>query len=240
MGQKVHPIGFRLGISKEWDSRWYADKEYAENVHKDLAIRKFIKKRLERAGVSKIEIERASDNLKVDIYSARPGIVIGRKGQEVDKLKNDLKRLTGNIVTVNIHEIKKAEIDAQLVAENIAMQILRRVSYRRAMKRSITNALRYGAQGIKICCAGRLGGTEIARTEWFREGRVPLHTLKADLEYGVEEAKASYGIIGIKVWIDKGESASRKKINRSQSNKKEFAERFKNENVKAPWYLPLI
>ncbi len=220
MGQKVHPIGFRLGISKEWDSRWYADKEYAENVHKDLAIRKFIKKRLERAGVSKIEIERASDNLKVDIYSARPGIVIGRKGQEVDKLKNDLKRLTGKIVTVNIHEIKKAEIDAQLVAENIAMQILRRVSYRRAMKRSITNALRYGAQGIKICCAGRLGGTEIARTEWFREGRVPLHTLKADIDYGFEEAKASYGIIGIKVWIYKGDVASRKKINRSESGKK--------------------
>jgi len=185
-----------------------------------LAIRKFIKKRLERAGVSKIEIERASDNLKVDIYSARPGIVIGRKGQEVDKLKNDLKRLTGKIVTVNIHEIKKAEIDAQLVAENIAMQILRRVSYRRAMKRSITNALRYGAQGIKICCAGRLGGTEIARTEWFREGRVPLHTLKADIDYGFEEAKASYGIIGIKVWIYKGDVASRKKINRSESGKK--------------------
>ncbi|RMF97656.1 MAG: 30S ribosomal protein S3 [Candidatus Schekmanbacteria bacterium] len=210
MGQKVHPLGFRLGITKDWDSRWYADKDYAKNVHNDLMIRSFIKKRLERAGVSKIELERASNNLKVDIYSARPGIVIGRKGQEVDKLKNDLRRLTGKIVTVNIHEIKKAEIDAQLVAENIAMQILRRVSYRRAMKRSITSALRYGAQGIKISCAGRLGGAEIARTEWFREGRVPLHTLKADIDYGFAEAKASYGVIGIKVWIYKGDIVTKK------------------------------
>lgn len=212
MGQKVHPIGFRLGISKSWDSKWYADKDYAENVHSDLKIRSFIKKKLERAGVSKIEIERASDNLKVDIYSARPGIVIGRKGQEVDKLKNDLKQLAGKIVTVNIHEIKKAEIDAQLIAENISMQILRRVSYRRAMKRSITSALRYGAQGIKISCAGRLGGTEIARTEWFREGRVPLHTLKADIDYGFVESKASYGIIGIKVWIYKGDVIDKKEV----------------------------
>ncbi|MBI5376271.1 MAG: 30S ribosomal protein S3 [Candidatus Schekmanbacteria bacterium] len=204
MGQKVHPLGFRLGITKTWDSKWFATKNYADQVHQDLAIRKLLKVKLERAGVAKIEIERASDNLKVDIYSARPGIVIGRKGQEVDKLKDDLKKLTGKIVTVNIHEIKKAEVDSQLVAENIAMQILKRVSYRRAMKRSITSALRYGAQGIKICCAGRLGGAEIARTEWFREGRVPLHTLKADIDYGFAEARAPYGLIGVKVWIYKG------------------------------------
>ena len=220
MGQKVHPIGFRLGISKSWDSRWYADKDYAKNVHSDLKVRSFIKKKLERAGVSKIEIERASDNLKVDIYSARPGIVIGRKGQEVDKLKNDLKQLTGKIVTVNIHEIKKAEIDAQLIAENVGMQVLRRVSYRRAMKRSITSALRYGAQGIKISCAGRLGGTEIARTEWFREGRVPLHTLKADIDYGFYEAKASYGIIGIKVWIYKGDVIDKKDVTNTGNENK--------------------
>lgn len=204
MGQKVHPLGFRLGITKTWDSKWFATKNYADQVHQDLAIRKLLKVKLERAGVAKIEIERASDNLKVDIYSARPGIVIGRKGQEVDKLKDDLKKLTGKIVTVNIHEIKKAEVESQLVAENIAMQILKRVSYRRAMKRSITSALRYGAQGIKICCAGRLGGAEIARTEWFREGRVPLHTLKADIDYGFAEARAPYGLIGVKVWIYKG------------------------------------
>jgi len=220
LGQKVHPIGFRLGISKSWDSRWYADKDYAKNVHSDLKVRSFIKKKLERAGVSKIEIERASDNLKVDIYSARPGIVIGRKGQEVDKLKNDLKQLTGKIVTVNIHEIKKAEIDAQLIAENVGMQVLRRVSYRRAMKRSITSALRYGAQGIKISCAGRLGGTEIARTEWFREGRVPLHTLKADIDYGFYEAKASYGIIGIKVWIYKGDVIDKKDVTNTGNENK--------------------
>jgi len=204
VGQKVHPLGFRLGITKTWDSKWFATKNYADQVHQDLAIRKLLKVKLERAGVAKIEIERASDNLKVDIYSARPGIVIGRKGQEVDKLKDDLKKLTGKIVTVNIHEIKKAEVESQLVAENIAMQILKRVSYRRAMKRSITSALRYGAQGIKICCAGRLGGAEIARTEWFREGRVPLHTLKADIDYGFAEARAPYGLIGVKVWIYKG------------------------------------
>jgi len=205
LGQKVHPKGFRLGINKTWDSKWFAKRDYSKFLHEDLQIRKFVRERLERAGVSKIEIERASDSLKVNIYSARPGIVIGKKGSEVDRLKDDLKKLVSKNITINIHEIKKAEIDAQLVAENVALQIERRVAFRRAMKKNVASALRFGAQGIKISCSGRLGGAEIARTEWVREGRVPLHTIRADIDYGFAEAKTTYGIIGVKVWIYKGE-----------------------------------
>lgn len=208
MGQKVHPIGFRLGINKTWDSKWFAKKNYAKFLHEDLKIRKFVRDRLERAGVSKVEIERASDNLRVNIYSARPGIIIGRKGSEVDKLKEDLKRFISKNITININEIKKAEVDAQLVAENVALQLERRIAFRRAMKKNVSSALRFGAQGIKITCAGRLGGAEIARTEWFREGRVPLHTIRADIDYGVAEARTTYGVIGVKVWIFKGEIMS--------------------------------
>ncbi|OGL45022.1 MAG: 30S ribosomal protein S3 [Candidatus Schekmanbacteria bacterium RBG_16_38_10] len=208
MGQKVHPTGFRLGINKTWDSKWYAKKNYAKFLHEDLKIRKFVRNRLERAGVSKVEIERASDNLRVNIYSARPGIIIGKKGSEVDRLKEDLKRFISKNITININEIKKAEIDAQLVAENVALQLERRIAFRRAMKKNVQSALRFGAQGIKITCAGRLGGAEIARTEWFREGRVPLHTIRADIDYGVAEARTTYGIIGVKVWIFKGEILS--------------------------------
>ena len=205
MGQKVHPTGFRLGINKTWDSKWYAKKDYAKFLHEDLQIRKFVRSRLERAGVSKIEIERASDNLRVNIYSSRPGIVIGKKGSEIDRLKDELKKIINKNVTINTFEIKKAEIDARLVAENVALQLERRIAFRRAMKKNVASALRFGAQGIKITCSGRLGGAEIARTEWFREGRVPLHTLRADVDYGVAEARTTYGIIGVKVWIYKGE-----------------------------------
>ena len=205
MGQKVHPTGFRLGINKTWDSKWYAKKDYAKFLHEDLQIRKFVRSRLERAGVSKIEIERASDNLRVNIYSSRPGIVIGKKGSEIDRLKDELKKIINKNVTINTFEIKKAEIDARLVAENVAVQLERRIAFRRAMKKNVASALRFGAQGIKITCSGRLGGAEIARTEWFREGRVPLHTLRADIDYGVAEARTTYGIIGVKVWIYKGE-----------------------------------
>ena len=205
MGQKVHPKGFRLGINTTWDSKWFARKNYAKFLHEDLKIRKFVRERLERAGVSKIEIERASDSVNINIYSARPGIVIGRKGSEVDKLKDDLKSVISKNVTINIHEIKKAEVDAQLVAENVALQLERRVAFRRAMKKAVASALRFGAQGVKISCSGRLGGAEIARTEWVREGRVPLHTVRADIDYGLAESRTTYGIIGVKVWIFKGE-----------------------------------
>ena len=205
MGQKVHPTGFRLGINKTWDSKWYAKKNFAKFLHEDLQIRKFVRSRLERAGVSKIEIERASDNLRVNIYSSRPGIVIGKRGSEIDRLKDELKKIISKNVTINTFEIKKAEIDSQLVAENVALQLERRVAFRRAMKKSVASALRFGAQGIKITCSGRLGGAEIARTEWFREGRVPLHTLRADVDYGFAESRTTYGIIGVKVWIYKGE-----------------------------------
>ncbi|OGL40604.1 MAG: 30S ribosomal protein S3 [Candidatus Schekmanbacteria bacterium RBG_16_38_11] len=205
MGQKVHPTGFRLGINKTWDSKWYAKKNFAKFLHEDLQIRKFVRSRLERAGVSKIEIERASDNLRVNIYSSRPGIVIGKRGSEIDRLKDELKKIISKNVTINTFEIKKAEIDSQLVAENVALQLERRIAFRRAMKKNVASALRFGAQGIKIRCSGRLGGAEIARTEWFREGRVPLHTLRADVDYGFAEARTTYGIIGVKVWIYKGE-----------------------------------
>lgn len=205
MGQKVHPIGLRLGIIKTWDSRWFSKKNYATLLHEDIRIRTIVKERLMHAGVSKIEIERAGQKAKINIHTARPGIIIGKKGAEVDKLKKDLEALTGKQMYINIQEIRRPELEAQLVAENIALQLERRIAFRRAMKKSVTSALRLGAQGIKITCAGRLAGAEIARTEWYREGRVPLHTLRADIQYGFAEAKTTMGQIGVKVWIYKGD-----------------------------------
>lgn len=205
MGQKVHPIGFRLGINKQWQSNWFAKKTYGELLHEDIFIRDYIKKQLFHAGVSKIGIERAANRVKINIHTARPGIIIGRKGSEVDRLKNELSNLTNKEIVLNIIEIRKAEVDSQLIAENIALQLEKRVSFRRAMKRSVTTALRFGVQGIKIRCAGRLGGAEMARTEWYKEGRVPLQTIRADIDYGFAISKTLYGVIGVKVWIFKGE-----------------------------------
>jgi small subunit ribosomal protein S3 len=205
MGQKVHPIGFRLGIIKTWDSRWFSQKNYAALLHEDIKIRKIVKERLMHAGVAKVEIERAGQKAKINIHTARPGIIIGKKGAEVDKLKKDLEAMTGKQMYINIQEIRRPELDAQLVAENIALQLERRIAFRRAMKKAVTSALRLGAQGIKINCAGRLAGAEIARTEWYREGRVPLHTLRADIQYGFFEAKTTMGQIGVKVWIYRGD-----------------------------------
>lgn len=205
MGQKVHPIGLRLGIIKTWESRWFSKKNYSELLHEDIRIRNIVKERLTHAGVSKIEIERAGQKAKINIHTARPGIIIGKKGAEVDKLKKDLEALTGKQMYINIQEIRRPELEAQLVAENIALQLERRIAFRRAMKKAVTSALRLGAQGIKITCAGRLAGAEIARTEWYREGRVPLHTLRADIQYGFTEAKTTMGQIGVKVWIYKGD-----------------------------------
>jgi len=205
MGQKVHPIGFRLGYVKTWNSRWFADKNYADLLHEDLRIRAMVKEKLYHAGVAKIEIERSGNQIKIYISTARPGIIIGRKGAEVDKLKAELDALTKRQVQINIKEVRKPELDAQLVGESIAMQLEKRVSYRRAMKKAVAAALRLGALGIKVHCAGRLGGAEIARKEWYREGRVPLHTLRADVDYGLAEAKTTYGQIGVKVWIYRGD-----------------------------------
>ena len=205
MGQKVNPIGFRLGVVKTWDSKWYAEADYAKLLHEDLAIRKFLKKRLYNSGVSKIEIERAANKTKINIHTARPGLIIGKKGSEVETIKKDLAKLTSKEVFINIHEVRKPELDAQLVAENVALQLERRIAFRRAMKKSVTSALKFGAKGIRITCSGRLGGAEMSRTEWYREGRVPLHTLRADIDFGFAEAKTTYGIIGIKVLIFKGE-----------------------------------
>jgi small subunit ribosomal protein S3 len=205
MGQKVHPLGFRLGYIKTWDSKWYAEKEYAQLLHEDLKIRRIVKEKLYHAGVSRIEIDRSGNQIKITIHTARPGIIIGRKGVEVDKLKGELEGLTKKQVYINIKEIKKPELDAQLVAENIATQLEKRVAYRRAMKKAVASTLRLGGQGIKVTCAGRLAGSEIARTEWYREGRVPLHTLRADIDFGLAEASTTYGQIGVKVWIYRGE-----------------------------------
>lgn len=216
MGQKVHPVGFRLGYTKTWESKWYSKKEYRKNLIEDLRIRAFVKQKLKNAGVSRVEIERASDKVKVNIHTARPGIIIGKKGTEVDKLKDEIQTLTQKQIYINIHEIRKAEIDAQLIAENVAMQLERRVAFRRAMKKRVTAALRFGAEGIRIACSGRLGGAEMARREWYREGRVPLHTLRADIDYGMTIAKTTYGVIGVKVWVFKGEVLSKE-----QSSKKE-------------------
>lgn len=205
MGQKVHPVGFRLGYIKGWNSQWYAKKDYVVFLHEDLKIRHILKEKLYHAGVSKIEIERSGPQVKINIHTPRPGIIIGRKGAEIEKLKSHLETMTKKQVYINIKEIKKPEIDAQLVAENIALQIEKRISFRRAMKKSVAAALRLGAQGVKITCAGRLAGSEIARTEWYREGKVPLHTLRADIDFGLAEARTTYGRIGVKAWIYKGE-----------------------------------
>src|SRR6185503_8766037 len=199
--------GFRLGYSKTWSSKWYAEKEYAQFLHEDIKVRRMVKSKLYHAGVSKVEIERSGNQAKINIYTARPGIIIGRKGVEVDKLKGELEKITGRQIYINIKEIKKPELDAQLTAESIALQLEKRVAFRRAMKKSVAAALRLGAQGIKINCAGRLGGAEIARREWYHQGRVPLHTLKADIDFGLAEAKTTYGQIGVKVWIYHGEAS---------------------------------
>ena len=206
MGHKVHPIGFRLGYIKTWNSRWYAEKEYAVLLHEDLKVRKIVKAKLYHAGIARIEIERSGNQLRINLHTSRPGIIIGRKGAEVDKLKAEIEAWSKRQVSINIKEIKKPEVDAQLVAENIALQLEKRIAFRRAMKKAVVSALRLGAKGIKVNCAGRLGGAEIARTEWYREGRVPLHTLRADIDYGLAEAKTTYGQIGVKVWIYRGET----------------------------------
>jgi len=205
LGQKVHPISFRLGVNRSWDSKWFANEQYGDFVLEDFNIRKFLKKRVLQAGVSRIEIERAANKVRVRMHVARPGIVIGKKGVEIEKLKTDLENEIKRDVILDIQEVRKPEVDAQLVAENVAMQLVRRIAFRRAMKKSVTSALRFGALGIKIACAGRLGGAEMARREWYREGRVPLHTLRADIDYGFAEAFTTYGVIGVKVTIFKGE-----------------------------------
>ena len=205
MGQKVNPIGLRLGINRTWDSRWFAKKDYAGLLHEDIEIRKFLRKRLAQAGISRIIIERPAKKARVTIHSARPGVVIGKKGADIEKLRGDLAKLTNSEVALNIVEIRKPEIDATLIAENITQQLERRVAFRRAMKRAVQSAMRLGAQGIRINCSGRLGGSEIARMEWYREGRVPLHTLRADIDYGTATAFTTFGTCGVKVWVFKGE-----------------------------------
>ena len=206
MGQKVHPIGFRLGYTKTWRSRWYAEKDYAVLLHEDLALKKDLKKRFAHAGVSRVEIERAANKLKITIHTSRPGIIIGRKGQEVDKLKQEVQKRTGKEVFINIQEILKPELDAQLVSESVALQLEKRIAFRRAMRKAVDAALRFGARGIKIRVSGRLNGAEIARSEWYLHGQLPLHTLRADVDYGFHEAHTTFGQIGVKTWIYRGES----------------------------------
>ena len=205
MGQKVHPYGFRLGFNKTWRSRWYADRDYAKLLHEDLSLKKDLKERFSHAGVSKIEIERAANKLKIDIHTSRPGIIIGRKGTEVDKLKTEIQKQTNREVFINIQEIQKPELDAQLIGESIALQLEKRVAFRRAMRKAVEAAQRFGARGIKVRVAGRLNGAEIARSEWYLHGRLPLQTLRADIDYGFAEARTTYGRIGVKVWMYKGE-----------------------------------
>lgn len=205
MGQKTHPIGLRLGIVKTWDSRWFADKDYAKILHEDIQIRRHIKSKLYQAGISKVEIERAAKKVSVTIHTARPGLIIGKKGTEIETLKNEIMKITNNEVIIKIVDIRKPGLDAQLVAENIALQLEKRISYKRAMKRAVITALKFGAKGVKVSCSGRLAGAEIARHEWYREGRVPLHTLRADIDYGSATAQTVYGTIGVKVWIYKGD-----------------------------------
>jgi small subunit ribosomal protein S3 len=205
MGQKTHPKGFRLGVIENWDSRWFASRDYATLLHEDVRLRDFIKKKLYHAGISKVEVERAANKAKINIYTARPGIVIGKKGAEIEKLKQELSRISRNETYINIHEVRRPDLDAQLVAENVALQLERRVAFRRAMKEAVARAMRMGALGIRVQSGGRLGGSEIARREWYREGRVPLHTLRADINYGFAEARTTYGIIGVKCWIFRGE-----------------------------------
>jgi small subunit ribosomal protein S3 len=209
VGQKTHPKGFRLGVIETWESRWFARKDYAALLAQDIKIRDFLRKRLAHAGAPKIEIERAASKVKVNIHTARPGIVIGKKGAEIEKLKKEIIGIAGKDSFIEIHEIRRPDLDAQLVGENIAMQLERRIMFRRAMKEAVARAMRMGAQGIRVQCAGRLGGHEIARTEWYREGRVPLHTLRADVHYGFAEARTTFGVIGVKCWIYRGESTGR-------------------------------
>ncbi len=209
MGQKVHPKGFRLGVIKDWDSRWYAEKDYSKLLHEDIRIRGFIKERLFNAGVSNIIIERTAKRARINIHAARPGIIIGKKGAEVEGLRREIQKMTDKDIFINIVEVRKPEVEAQLVAENIAGQLERRVAFRRALKRSVSSALRFGAEGIKVMVAGRLNGAEMSRREWYREGRVPLQTLRADIDYGFAEARTTYGIIGVKVWVFKGEITGR-------------------------------
>jgi len=211
LGQKVNPIGFRLGIHRDWDSKWFAGKEYSRFLFEDYTIRKFLKDKLQQAGVSKIEIERAANKVRLKIHTARPGLVIGKKGIEIQNLKKELEKKIDREFFIDIQEVRKPEVDAQLLAENIAMQLVRRVSFRRAMKKGVSSALRFGAQGIKVACSGRLGGAEMARREWYRKGRVPLHTIRADIDYGFAEAFTTYGVIGIKVTIFNGEILPDKK-----------------------------
>ena len=212
MGQKTHPRGLRLGIIEGWDSKWYASHDYAALLHEDLKLRDFIKKRLYHAGISRVEIERMANKAKINIFTARPGIVIGKKGVEIDKLKSDIqKMMKGKDAFINIHEVRRPDLDPQLVAENIALQLERRVAFRRAMIEAVLRAMRMGALGVKVHVAGRLGGTEIARSEWYLQGRLPLHTLRADIDYGFTEARTTYGVIGVKCWVYKGEILPQKK-----------------------------
>jgi small subunit ribosomal protein S3 len=205
LGQKVHPYGFRLGVNRTWKSRWFARKDYGDLLHEDLKIKRLLKRRFYHAGISGIEIERAANKLTVVVYTSRPGIIIGRKGSEIERLKSDLQGETGREVFINIQEVHKPELDAQLVAENIAQQLVKRVAFRRAMRRAVDTALRFGAKGIRVRCGGRLNGAEIARSEWYLYGRLPLHTLRADIDYGFTEAYTTYGVIGVKVWVYKGD-----------------------------------
>lgn len=208
MGQKVNPIGIRLGIVKDWTSKWYANHDYADILHDDLKARKFLKKKLEQAAVSHIQIERPARDARITIHSARPGVIIGKKGGGIEELRAELSRMMKVPVHINIEEVRKPEVNAQLVAQSVAQQLEHRIMFRRAMKRAVTNAMKSGAQGIKICVGGRLGGAEIARSEWYREGRVPLHTFRADIDYAIARANTTYGVIGVKVWIFKGEVLS--------------------------------
>jgi len=211
LGQKVNPIGFRLGIVKTWNSRWYADdKEFKKFLHEDLRLKKYLKQKMYHAGISKIEIERAAKRVRISIHAARPGIIIGKKGAEIENLRKELQQFTDGELFININEVKRPETDAQLIAENVALQLERRVAFRRAIKRSVNMAMKLGVKGIKVAVSGRLGGAEIARSEWYRDGRVPLHTLRADIDYGFAEAKTTYGIIGVKVWVFKGEIVNQK------------------------------
>ena len=205
MGQKVNPIGFRLGVIRSWDSKWVSKKNYAKWLHEDIKLRRYIRKNLGRAGISRVFIERAGDKAKINVHTARPGIVIGKKGAGVESLKKDLQKLVVSEIFLNIREVRKAEVDAQLVAENVSTQLENRIAFRRAMKKAVSTSLKFGAKGIKIRCSGRLAGAEMARTEWYREGRVPLHTLRADIDYGTATAHTTYGCIGVKVWIFRGE-----------------------------------
>ena len=208
MGQKTHPVGFRLGVIKGWNSKWYSEKNYAEYLHEDLKIRDFIKKKLFHASIERVEIERTANKVSVVIHTARPGIIIGKKGADVEELKKILHKMVGRDIFIKIQEVRRSEVSAQLVAENVGSQLVRRVAFRRAMKKAVQNAMKMGAQGIRISCSGRLGGAEMARREWYREGRVPLHTLRADIDYGYHQTRTTYGAIGVKVWIYHGEKAT--------------------------------